>query len=589
MAPTLLELLSAGRIDEFNARRGQRVTLDFFAADLAGLSLAGIDLSGANLEKADLTGADLTGAILAKANLSGADLTGAKMDRVVAVRARMREAFLGDASLVGAELSGVDLGEADLTGAVLTEARLVGARLKEAVLVGARLNGADLSEARLHDADLRNADLTGATLTNAEMIKVNAGGARFEGAKLEGARLGGAVLKGARLARAVLTNADLSGADLTGADLNGANLDRADLFDVTADADSLKGARLPAGAEGAPVAAAAVDDAELHFDDPSVAISGEVCGVLWENAEADDSVTLRFLISTSASPVRTGAAALAVPVDQILARGLLPTGDGFSIILFLERPAGVELMVLPTNRAGVVGAQKSVRLGYTPVVKPVLVPDDEGFLLFGIGRQGALSVHRFDGTTLHERMRAPANTYRGFCGRLDPVLLGKGGTVAAVAPDGIGRLLSAPTTYPGRLTTAAATDDGVALAWAGKGEKGFRFQRLGVDTEAVRVDAASEIGALDLRAFGDKWLAVYTREASTEAGVTAPMAVWLPGGKPFALLGEDDLVDIEDVRLLPGPRPVVGLVTFGEDLLVVDVGTDGGKVRARLGELAFGS
>ena len=74
MPPSLLELLTAGQIDEFNARRGQRVTLDFFAADLAGLALAGIDLSGANLEKADLSGADLTGAVLAKANLSGADL-----------------------------------------------------------------------------------------------------------------------------------------------------------------------------------------------------------------------------------------------------------------------------------------------------------------------------------------------------------------------------------------------------------------------------------------------------------------------------------------------------------------------------------
>ena len=300
-------------------------------------------------------------------------------------------------------------------------------------------------------------------------------------------------------------------------------------------------------------------------------------------------MTLRFLVSASAAPVRHGAAVIAVPVDQVLARGLLATPTGFSLVLFLERPAGVELMVLPADRAGAVGAPKSVRLGYTPVVKPVLVPDEDGFLLFGIGRQGALSAHRFDGTTLIERMRAPANTYRGFCGRLDPVLLGKGGTVAAVAADGIGRLLTAPTSYPGRLTSAACSDDQVALAWAGKNEKGFRFQRLGVDTEPARVDVASEIGALDLRGYGDRWLVVYTREAATETGVTAPMAVWLPGGKPFPLLGDDDLVDIEDIRILPGSRPSVALVTFGEDLLVVDVGSDNGKVRARLGELAFGA
>ena len=52
---TLLELLQAGQVEEFNARRGQRVVIDLFAADLSGLSLADVDLSNANLEKADLS------------------------------------------------------------------------------------------------------------------------------------------------------------------------------------------------------------------------------------------------------------------------------------------------------------------------------------------------------------------------------------------------------------------------------------------------------------------------------------------------------------------------------------------------------
>src|SRR5690606_30255242 len=42
----LLELLTRGDVDAFNNQRGDRARLDFFAADLPGLSLVGIDLSG---------------------------------------------------------------------------------------------------------------------------------------------------------------------------------------------------------------------------------------------------------------------------------------------------------------------------------------------------------------------------------------------------------------------------------------------------------------------------------------------------------------------------------------------------------------
>ncbi len=587
---TLFELLTAGRIDEFNARRGQRVTLDFFAADFAGLKLEGADLSGANLEKADLSGADLTGAILAKANLSGADLTGATLDRCVAIRARLREAYLGNARAPGGEFSGADFSEADLSGFTSEGGRFAGARFKDAVLANAVLTGGDFTEARFANADLRGADFTGAKLATAELARVNAQGARFVKADLSGARLGGAVLKNAHLAEANLTGADLSAADLTGADLSRANLDRADLFDVQADTETLRAAKLPAGVAETPTVAATSDDGvELHFEDPSVALSGNACAALWDNADADDVFTLRCIVSTSPRNKRSGSHALVIPVDQVLARGLLPAPDGFHCALFLDRPAGVELMVLAVDRTGSFGAPRSVRLGYTPVVKPVLVPDEDGFLIYGIGRQGALSVHRFDGTTLHELMRAPAGTYRGFCGRLDPVLLGKGGTVAAVRRDGIGKLMSAPTSYPGRLTSAAYRAEGeqVALAWVGKAEKGVRFQVLGVDAEATRVDLPSEIGALDLRAFDDRWLLVYTRESATEKDVTLPMGVWLPGGKPFALLEGDDRVDIEDIRILPGKAPQVAMVTLGEDLVVVEVGASGATVRARFGDMAF--
>jgi hypothetical protein len=320
-----------------------------------------------------------------------------------------------------------------------------------------------------------------------------------------------------------------------------------------------------------------------------VAVSGKSVAALWDNADADDVFTLRCIVAGNARPVHSGSHALAMPVDQVLARGLLPAADGFTCVLFLDRPAGVEMMVVAVDASGGFGPPRSVRLGYTPVVKPVLVPEDDGFLLYGIGRQGALSVHRFDGTTLHELMRAPANTYRGFCGRLDPVILGKGGTVAAVRRDGIGKLLSAPTSYPGRLTSAAWRTDTeqIALAWVAKNEKGIRFQVLGQDTEPARVDLPSEIGALDLRAFGDRWLLVYTREAQTDREVTTPMAVWLPGGKPFPVLAGDDLIDVEDVKILPGPRPQLAMVTLGEDLLVSEIGDGAATIRARFGDLTI--
>ncbi len=583
-------MLTTGLIEEFNAKRGARVTLDFFAADLSGLSLVGADLSGANMEKADLSGADLTGAVLAKANLNGADLTGATLDRCVAIKARLREAYIGDATAVGAEFSGADFSEADLTGFKCEKSRFAGARFKDAVLTRAVLAGCDFGEARFANADLRDSDLTGASLVGAELLRANASGARLVGADLTNARLAGAVLKGAHLAGANLTGADLSGVDLTGADLTGANLERADLFDVVVEPETLKLARLPPGAEAVAEPATSESAVELHFEDPSVAVSPSGCAVFWENADGEDTFTLRAIVASTARPFRGGSQALGIPIDQVLSRAVLPTPTGFECAVFLDRPAGVELTVLSLDAQGNFGPPRSVRLGYTPVVKPVLVPEGEGFLIYGIGRQGALSVHHFDGTVLHELMRAPAGTYRGFCGRLDPILLGKGGTVAAVRKDGIGRLMSAPAGYPGRLTTAAYRADGeqIALAWVGKGEKGLRFQALGVDAEPLRIDIKADIGAIDLRSVGDRWLLVYTREAVGDDDQTLPMGVWLPGGKPFPLLEGPDRVDIEDVRLLPGPAPRVAMITLGEDLVVVDVLAEGGAVIARFGDMAIG-
>lgn len=571
---TLLELLQAGKIEEFNARRGQRGSPDLFAADLANLNLAGADLSRANLEKADLSGADLTGANLAAANLSGADLTGAILDQVVAVKARMREAYLGEARAADGELTGADLAEADLTGLHAPRIRLTHARLRAAVLTNAHLVDAELSEARLAEADLRGADLTGATLKQADLSRAQCGGTRFERADLSQARLAGTTLRNAILTSAVLRGADLTGADLTDAECDGAELDGADLFDVQAN-DALL-ARLQSGGAGADTPEGPVD---IHFEEPAVVISGDTAAVLWENADGEDVLTMRVMLCPLGDEVSGVSYALPVPADVVTARAMVARPHGFTAVLFAERPGGVEVLAFDITPEGAITALKPARLGYTPIVRPILTVEGDDVLVHGIGRQGALSVHQLGDGVLTERMRAPAATYRGFCGRLDPVLLGKGGTVASVRPDRIGRLQTAPTGYPGRLTAAAlrGDDEAVAVAWTQREERGVRFAEVGGET--TRLDPKLDISAVDLAAVGARWLLVWARDADE----TEVMAAWMPDGAPFRLFEPSLIEDIEDLRMVPGGEPTVAVVGGDGELVLIEVSGNAGRQIARFG------
>ncbi len=566
---TLLELLQASRVEEFNAKRGQRAEIDLFAADLANLSLVGVDLSGANLEKADLSGSDLTEANLSKANLVGADLTGAILDRCVAVRARMREIYLGEASAVAAEFSDADLTEADLPGFKAPKARFLRARAKGAVFTNATLHEADFTDARFHDADLRGADLDGAILRGAEFLRANFGAAQMVGVDAEGARFSGASFKAANLTEGKFIAADLSACDLSDATLEDANLERADLFDVQADAAALARARLPRG-----FTAGVEDDAEapveLCFESPMVALSEGHLAVFWENPEGEDEVTLRIGVCAEGAEWDGRATVVQVQVDQVLARAVLPAPGGFICAIVVDKPGGAELLTVPLGLDGRLGTPKGTRIGYAPSVLPIFGVDAEGsVLLYGMGRQGMLSVHRWDGVSLNEVMRAPSSTYRGFCGRLDAVLLSRGGTVAAVRSDGIGKLITAPTGFPGRLNAAVRGDgDRVSLAWTRREERGLRVQRLGVDTEPLRLDATLDIGSLDLVVVGDRHLLLWTRESDS----SVPMAAWLPGGKPFRLTAPDADIESDTVQVVAslGPPRVV-LTGLGDEVVVLEV------------------
>ena len=588
---TLLQLLHNGRIEEFNAKRGQRVTLDFFAVDFSECELAGVDLSGATLEKGDLSQADLTGARLDRANLSGADLTGAKLDRCIAVKTRFREACLEGASLAGGEFAGADFSDAELTNVAAARVRMSNARLKCVSARHADLSGADLTDARLVEADLRDADLTGANLTGADLSRADLTGAKLQGATLKSAKLAGAKLVNADLQRALVAEADLSGADLSGAEIAGADFSKADLFDIQGEPELLARVRGgPATPEPSPVAVI-----NVQIDQAGVVESGGALACLWDNTPEEEEEDMIICVSLlgAAPPVLL---ALPLPADQVLVRALLPAPDGFRVVALLDNPGGVVLWTATLSRSGALVVQENMRLGYTPVVQPVFEAEagSDGFLVYGIGRQSVLSVHRYSPAGiaagaggLQEVLRAPAQTYRGFCGQLDPILLGKGGTLATVAPDGIGRLQPAPAGYPGRLTAAAADPSGrIAVAWAGRDERGLRFQIVG-EGEAVRIDPKLEIGAIALLCHGGRWLLCWTREAVRGGEATVPVGQWMPDGKPFLLLdpvkvGAAAKEEIVEIRPVSGPTPMLAFQTFLDALVVVEVEGEGTKVRATL-------
>jgi uncharacterized protein YjbI with pentapeptide repeats len=537
---TALELLQAGDVATFNARRGQRTTIDLFAADLSGLDLTGVDLSNANLEKADLSGTNLTSARLGHADLSGADLTDACLEDVLAFKTKFREAYLGGARAADAQFNGSDFAEADLTGFHAERANFTAARFRDAVLVGAHLNEATFAEARMPGANLRDADLEAADLTRVEAPRIDAAGARMRGVRAEAAQFAGASFKGADLTGADLTGADLTGADLTDARLEGATLARADMFEANVPTETVNGA----GSASALALAS-----ELHPDDADVSVSGGWVAALWDNAEDDDAVRVRVAWTRQGDPVRS--AALDVPTEQVLAKCIVPTTDGrFHVVLFLERTGGVDVVVLLLDPATGCGAPSTARLGYQPAVTPVVVASGNGFDIHGMGRTGTLEFHRWEDGALIERLRAPAGTHRGYCGRLDPILISKGGTLVPVRDAVFGRAQTAPSTFPGDRHAATMGRTGVATAWTVKGERGVRVQLPGADAE--RVDEKATIGSVDLAAVGERWLLTWTRLGRTPSAPSTPWAAWLPHGEPFPLLDASEDPDCDEVRGVRG-------------------------------------
>lgn len=602
----LFELLEAEDVDTFNLHRGERARLDFFAADLPGRALSSVDLSNANLDKSDLTGTDLSDANLVRASFTGVDGTGLKLCRAIAIKARFKEAFLDEADLSGADLSRADLTEANLARSSGEGVRLPGARLREvqaeeAVWVGADLTEANLHKARLLGADLRRANFDEAQAAEAVLDRANLEGISGTGAKfpaasmrdavLVGARLVGANLSGANLSGADLSNADLTRANLTGSILTGARLRGAILVDACLDGVDLSGLDVSGvdfsgvdpgslaltEAQRATVSAigvAADTSGALHFDGIDAARNGDHTALLWDNADTEDSGTIRYAVLGGIRPIH---GVLPVPADTVLARGVVALGDGFGIVVLRERTGGPVSVVHLLGKDGTIGRSITTPLGYDPAVRPVLRASGEGLVVWSIARRGPmLVVHRLTDAGLEPVQSQKQATAQHFLGRHDPVLACKGGVVLPLDEAGARKPLRTPEGFPGQQGLAVPVgEDRVCAVWVDKrvGSRagGVRAAWLAArgTPEVEELSRLSGVTAMDALVLGDRVLVAWVDAGEDGLGAAAVHRVLLPGGDVETL--PTGLRDVHELTIAPGPGgPRIVVSTLDEVCHVLD-------------------
>lgn len=612
---SLLDLLTAGKIEEFNASRGQRRRVDLFAADLAGAQLAGADLSNVTLEKADLTGANVSGANFAKSDLSGVDATEADFSGVTAVGAKMREAIADEIDLSDADLSHVDLTETSLQKACATRLRLSGAKLRATDLTGADLTGASFVEARLHQSKF-----VGATLVGADLTEVAGQECDFTGADLSGvvgvkARLGSGNFTNARLTRARLTECELEKADLTGADLTGADLRRANLAEAKLAGAKLAGADLSdavldridfTGVDLTGVVLAGVDprtlgltdaqigglavagaqaepDAPWRFTDVSVAALGGVWAVLWENHDSEETLSLRWALAHDGGEIASGV--LAVSADGVLARTIVPAAEGFLLVVLHERAGGAAIMTWHLSAAGVLGTPRTEPLGYEPGVKPVVRWSDGALRVWGLARRGpTLVVQKIDDTGVHVVASEKQSTARGFIPGPGAVLASKGGVVLSVGDEGVGHPLRTPAEYPSRQSVAVPVDDRVAAVWVEERQGDVLggictawLSKGAVPKRRKIIETAAEIVAIDGMHEGDTakiaWIEIGRR------GTTVKYAT-MDGEITEVPLGGEEFEELRFAHCGECALPALALVDADEHLVIAALD---GRVLATLG------
>ena len=114
---------------------------------------------------------------------------------------------LSNVDLKGLNLREIELSLTNLTNANFQDTDLTNANLSDSLLMNANLNGAIAVKARLVNADLSNASAIGANFTAANLVKVNLDGAKLQLARFVKSDLGKATAHGAYLGFTNLKNA----------------------------------------------------------------------------------------------------------------------------------------------------------------------------------------------------------------------------------------------------------------------------------------------------------------------------------------------------------------------------------------------
>jgi uncharacterized protein YjbI with pentapeptide repeats len=561
----LLELLHAGKVEEFNAARGEG-SLDFYAADLSGASMAGANLAGANLENADLSNADLTDANLTRAIMSGADLTGARLGGVMAMRSRWRDAYIGQADLQDADFTGADLTDAEIPNANASFATFLKARMKRTILTGSTLCQADLSESNLAGANLQGSNLEGAILREAHLAGADLSKARLVSAdlamiKATGINLSEADLSGARLPHADLTEANLTNAGVEAADFTRADLSSATLTSVDMDSAIWTDAQID-GMETS-VQDEAPELTIFHIEDAQFACRKQSMALAWDNMEPDGKTRLRVIVGTMGKAYDRSPTAIPVPTDLVIAKVLCATEKGFELFTLVERPGGFAAQLFPISPRGKVGKPRRVEIPYTPIARPILTQEDGKLILFGVSREGpGLHVHQVteDPPIPLHISRLP--TARGFVSDTHPVVLTKGGTVFELGAKGPGPQIRTPSGFPGRLCGVAPTEEGMVLAWLPSGGKGIRVSTI-LPAQTPEIDILlpkRSIGSLQVLADNGMAWAAFSMEGATPAEASSAWAVSLPDGTPFPIVADDR--DVNEVHLLPTGKGPLCSVTY---------------------------
>ncbi|MDR1606865.1 MAG: pentapeptide repeat-containing protein [Deltaproteobacteria bacterium] len=172
----------------------------FTGASLLGAKFFGSDLTAANFSGALLDGAFFDQVNLSEANFSGCSLNDATFCQVTAPKANFQsirgevtrfilKSDLTEANFRGARLRGASFQDTILKGADFTGAWAWGLRADFLSLTAAKLKGAYLRQASFFAADLMRADLSGADLMEATFGSSDLRGANLSGASLYGADL----------------------------------------------------------------------------------------------------------------------------------------------------------------------------------------------------------------------------------------------------------------------------------------------------------------------------------------------------------------------------------------------------------------